>query len=258
MCRRQFRKPRSEGVFIKGTGLRTKLDVRRVWKCPQCDRIVKLRGLETSKICKCDGETWFMKLQEDLRWTRPHQEIKAVVEVRPDPDEFPDPPKQELPVEPEPAESDDVVAGDGDEATEASFGDGVGTPVEENEGLITSSLSSLMDRLNADDDDDDEIEATSDPVEPGSSDEKTRPGRKRRRRRRRRKRGSGESTEARSDGADVAAEANLAAPEASASSSAESPSPASGEGGESTGATKKKRRRRRRRRKKPEGGSPEE
>jgi len=246
MCRRQFSKPRIEDVFIKGTGLRTKLDVRRVWKCPHCERTVKLRGRETSKTCNCGGETRFMRLQEDLRWTRPHQPIKSVVEVRPDPDEFPDPPKQELPVEPEVAEAGATTGSEAD-AADISTSD-ADAPVAEEETLITSALPSISEMLSAEDDDEGDSPASTD----GPSGEKSRPGRKRKRRRRR-KRG-GASAEGKSNGASEATAA--ATTEAASGAATDTGSPTGTDAGD-TDAPKKKRRRRRRRRKNSDGSSGE-
>lgn len=260
MCRQQFMKSQIEDVSIKGTGLRTKLDVRRVWKCSQCDRVVKLRGQETSKTCNCRGETWFMELQEEQRWTRPHQPIKSVPEVRPDPDEFPDPPKQELPVDPETsqavAETIDSPGSDV-ETTEASFGEGIESKAAEPEPepLVRSSLRSLTEMLNDDDDDEDddlgsEISAESPASE---SEDKPRTGRKRRRRRRRRKGGPGGDTPSGQSGStnEPAGSENTIAESAAAQGDSGSNAP------KADGTPKKKRRRRRRRRKKPEGGSTE-
>ncbi len=241
MCRRQFSKPRIEDVFIKGTGLRTKLDVRRVWKCPHCERTVKLRGRETSKTCNCGGETRFMELQEGLRWTRPHQPIKAVTEVRPDPDEFPDPPKQELPVEPEIVDVAEVSDGAPDIADTA-------TPIAEEEGLITSSLPSISEVLSAEDDGDDDTYSSVSTESP--AEEKSRPGRKRRRRRRRKRGGEQAEGKSGSEG-----EAIGVTNTGTTSAATENTDAAEKSEDESTGAPKKKRRRRRRRRKKPEGSS---
>lgn len=38
---------------MKGPGLRTRYDVRRVWRCPVCDHREKALGQITWKICRC-------------------------------------------------------------------------------------------------------------------------------------------------------------------------------------------------------------
>ncbi|GIS58285.1 MAG: hypothetical protein CM1200mP2_05100 [Planctomycetaceae bacterium] len=40
---------------IKGPGIRLDLDVRRVWRCPSCQRVLKTAGHITSRTCPIDG-----------------------------------------------------------------------------------------------------------------------------------------------------------------------------------------------------------
>jgi hypothetical protein len=53
---------------MKGPGIRIDLDVRRLWKCPQCGREMKATGVVTSRLCPASGclGVW-MKLVEPLR-----------------------------------------------------------------------------------------------------------------------------------------------------------------------------------------------
>lgn len=59
---------------MKGPGLRTALDVRRLWVCPQCGRKLKLPGHIVSRRCDC-GDA-FMKLVEEKPTPRPHRPIE--------------------------------------------------------------------------------------------------------------------------------------------------------------------------------------
>jgi hypothetical protein len=53
---------------MKGPGIRIDLDVRRLWKCPQCGREMKATGVVTSRLCPASGcQGVWMKLVEPLR-----------------------------------------------------------------------------------------------------------------------------------------------------------------------------------------------
>ena len=54
---------------IKGPGFRLDQDVRRIWRCPKCDRVLKTHGSVSSRRCGCqDNGTW-MQLVEKIRKT---------------------------------------------------------------------------------------------------------------------------------------------------------------------------------------------
>ncbi len=44
-----------EDNVIKGPGIRLDLDVRRVWRCPSCQRVLKTAGQITRRTCPVDG-----------------------------------------------------------------------------------------------------------------------------------------------------------------------------------------------------------
>ena len=54
-----------EGQAIKGPGIRLDLDVRRVWRCPKCQRVLKTAGHITSRRCPIDGA--FMQLDDSAQ-----------------------------------------------------------------------------------------------------------------------------------------------------------------------------------------------
>ncbi len=58
------RSEREEQV-IKGPGIRLDLDVRRVWRCPKCQRVLKTAGHITSRRCPIDGG--FMQLDDSAQ-----------------------------------------------------------------------------------------------------------------------------------------------------------------------------------------------
>ena len=77
------RSEREEQV-IKGPGIRLDLDVRRVWRCPKCQRVLKTAGHITSRRCPIDGG--FMQLDDSAqraarRFTFPSITIEQVDEV---------------------------------------------------------------------------------------------------------------------------------------------------------------------------------
>jgi len=54
-----------EDQAIKGPGIRLDLDVRRVWRCPSCQRVLKTAGHITGRRCPIDGA--FMKLDDSAQ-----------------------------------------------------------------------------------------------------------------------------------------------------------------------------------------------
>lgn len=61
---------RSGGTNVKGPGFRLGLDVRRVWKCPACDRVRRTPGDVTAVRChrsKCN-HAWMRLLDGDRPW----------------------------------------------------------------------------------------------------------------------------------------------------------------------------------------------
>ncbi len=56
---------------MKGPGLRSKLDVRRLWKCPVCGYERHASGNETTVRCHCNKSEPWMKLVEKQRYFRP-------------------------------------------------------------------------------------------------------------------------------------------------------------------------------------------
>ena len=77
------RSEREEQV-IKGPGIRLDLDVRRVWRCPKCQRVLKTAGPIPSRRCPIDDE--FMQLDDSAhraarRFTFPSITIEQVDEV---------------------------------------------------------------------------------------------------------------------------------------------------------------------------------
>ncbi len=54
-----------EDHAIKGPGIRLDLDVRRVWRCPSCQRVLKTAGHITSRRCPIDDA--FMQLDDSAQ-----------------------------------------------------------------------------------------------------------------------------------------------------------------------------------------------
>mgnify|MGYP001309546477 CR=1 FL=1 len=54
-----------EELAIKGPSIRLDLDVRRVWRCPTCQRVLKTAGHITSRRCPIDGA--FMQLDDSAQ-----------------------------------------------------------------------------------------------------------------------------------------------------------------------------------------------
>lgn len=55
---------------MRGPGLRTSYDVRRLWKCPECGKTRRSQGRVTAMVCSCQSEPVFMNLVEQQR---PHR-----------------------------------------------------------------------------------------------------------------------------------------------------------------------------------------
>jgi hypothetical protein len=86
---------------MKGPGNRIDLDVRRLWKCPQCSRETKATGVVASRLCPASGcEGVWMKLVEPLR--------KPILRYSP-------PPQPALP-----EESDELAPGEAADASRLS------------------------------------------------------------------------------------------------------------------------------------------
>ena len=52
---------------MKGPGLRIDLDVRRVWRCSKCGRIVRTLGQVTAQRCGCTEAAQWMQLQPAVK-----------------------------------------------------------------------------------------------------------------------------------------------------------------------------------------------
>lgn len=52
---------------MKGPGLKLDLDIRRLWKCPQTGKTIRLSGDVVSKSIQVEGEEVFMQLVEEKR-----------------------------------------------------------------------------------------------------------------------------------------------------------------------------------------------
>lgn len=63
---------------MRGPGVRLDLDVRRVWKCPACQRLRRVSGDLTAVHCQCAGEPWMQLVEE--RMSRPR--VQQTLEVR--------------------------------------------------------------------------------------------------------------------------------------------------------------------------------
>jgi hypothetical protein len=55
---------------MRGPGLKTDLEVRRVWRCPACGYERRVGGQVTSVRCQC-GDRPFMRLAQEPRFVRP-------------------------------------------------------------------------------------------------------------------------------------------------------------------------------------------
>lgn len=65
-------------VQIKGPGLRIDLDVRRVWKCPQCESIRRTEGSIASVVCDCaDGNVQMQLIELPRPLAQPPEALVA-------------------------------------------------------------------------------------------------------------------------------------------------------------------------------------
>ncbi|QDT64289.1 hypothetical protein [Calycomorphotria hydatis] len=69
---------------MKGPGFRLAIDVRRVWQCPSCERIIKTDGSICQLRCDCDQQTQpFFQFVEGLHKTAsPFDHIAYVAKQR--------------------------------------------------------------------------------------------------------------------------------------------------------------------------------
>lgn len=84
---------------MKGPGLRIRLDVRRVWKCPQCGKQIRLPGQQVSYPCPCTSPPTWMHLLPDPKPPEYHFEKISIPEpVEEEP--LPEPERPPLPQQP--------------------------------------------------------------------------------------------------------------------------------------------------------------
>lgn len=79
---------------MKGPGLRTKLDTRRLWKCPETGRLLKMDGQVTQMLSPFSKKPGFMQLVEHIPAPRPQpslEEILSHMQVPPAPPEAVEP-----------------------------------------------------------------------------------------------------------------------------------------------------------------------
>ncbi len=62
---------------MRGPGVRLDLDVRRVWKCPACQRTRRLPGDMTAVRCQCVGEPWMEIVGERVTRIREQKSAEA-------------------------------------------------------------------------------------------------------------------------------------------------------------------------------------
>lgn len=117
------------GGFVRGPGMRMKLDVRRRWRCPLCDFERRLPASVTSVRCSCSSDAPFMKIVEGQRRPRPTPEpLNPYLEFEPDaetespiPKAEPDPAAAAQPADvaarPEVAPKPEVTAAESSEAS---------------------------------------------------------------------------------------------------------------------------------------------
>ncbi len=65
---------------MKGPGLRSKLDVRRVWKCPQTGKILRTPGNITQMVSPFTRETCWMEFVEEQRPAREQRTLETILE----------------------------------------------------------------------------------------------------------------------------------------------------------------------------------
>lgn len=62
---------------MKGPGLRLDLEVRRLWRCPNCHRVRKTDGAVTYLECLCTESPLAMKIVEEKRQVRSFADVIA-------------------------------------------------------------------------------------------------------------------------------------------------------------------------------------
>ncbi len=62
---------------MRGPGVRLDLDVRRVWRCPQCQRERRLAGDITAVRCPCGTGAWMQIVAERVAVQRPTTSMEA-------------------------------------------------------------------------------------------------------------------------------------------------------------------------------------
>ena len=70
---------------MKGPKGRSQLDVRRIWRCPECGTEIKMDGDTAQKICKCQKEGHWMKLVSEPVQKRVMSGIQLMIDK-----EYPD------------------------------------------------------------------------------------------------------------------------------------------------------------------------
>ncbi|MCG6157769.1 hypothetical protein [Rubinisphaera margarita] len=111
---------------MKGPGLRSKLDVRRVWKCPQTGKILRTPGSITQMISPFTRDTCWMEFIEEQRPAREQRTLETILEhmqidasAEGDPPAEPRPPKKKKGSSRKEATSE-TPSDDAPEATEAT------------------------------------------------------------------------------------------------------------------------------------------
>lgn len=62
---------------MRGPGVRLDLDVRRVWRCPACQRERRLAGDHTAVRCSCPAGAWMQIVSERVPIQRPMTSAEA-------------------------------------------------------------------------------------------------------------------------------------------------------------------------------------
>jgi len=74
---------------MKGPGVRSDQDVRRLWRCPLCDKVTRTGGQVTSVSCQCNGQRTWMRLEKTPqrpRYVPPPRELEPVEDYTLPPD----------------------------------------------------------------------------------------------------------------------------------------------------------------------------
>ena len=74
---------------MKGPGVRSDQDVRRLWRCPLCDKVTRTGGQITSVVCNCNGQRTWMRLEKTPqrpRYVPPPRELEPVEDYTLPPD----------------------------------------------------------------------------------------------------------------------------------------------------------------------------